>query len=155
MPAVEKEIFLVSQDDALNWSLTKKLIKKDFTITTSRTVAEGLAKVFETPPALIILHEPLIKGKAFTLLRNFKKDNLFSHIPVTYQIRVQGLLNQSWSDRLGGMTIDVTGEDSDAPVTTLSGRLLDQAALCGVLNTLYDLRLPLLSVECKDWEDEE
>jgi hypothetical protein len=40
-------------------------------------------------------------------------------------------------------------------VTTLSGRLLDQATLCGVLSLLYDLRLPLLSVECEDWEDED
>jgi len=77
------------------------------------------------------------------------------HMPATYQIRVQGVLNQNWSDRLGGMTITAAGQDSEAPVTTLSGRLLDQAALCGVLNTLHDLRLPLLSVDCEDWEDED
>jgi hypothetical protein len=53
------------------------------------------------------------------------------------------------------MTINATGQDSEAPVTTLSGRLLDQAALCGVLNTLHDLRLPLLAVECEDWEPED
>jgi hypothetical protein len=35
-------------------------------------------------------------------------------------------------------------------VTILVGHLTDQAALSGVLNTLYDLRLPLLSVECLD-----
>ncbi|HSN75491.1 MAG TPA: hypothetical protein VL334_10475, partial [Anaerolineae bacterium] len=35
-----------------------------------------------------------------------------------------------------------------APVTVLSGQFQDQAALAGVLNTLYDLGLPLLSVEC-------
>jgi hypothetical protein len=32
-------------------------------------------------------------------------------------------------------------------ITELSGRLVDQAALTGVLNTLYDLGLPLLLVE--------
>jgi hypothetical protein len=53
------------------------------------------------------------------------------------------------------MAINAAGQDSEAPVTTLSGRLLDQAALCGILNTLYDMRLPLLSVECEDWEDED
>jgi hypothetical protein len=36
------------------------------------------------------------------------------------------------------------------PVTELSGRLLDQAALLGVLRRLYDLRLPLLSVTCRE-----
>ena len=80
---------------------------------------------------------------------------LQAHIPATYQIQVQGVLTQDWSDRLGGMAIDVAGLESEAPVTILSGRLLDQAALCGILNTLYDMRLPLLSVECEDWEDED
>ena len=43
---------------------------------------------------------------------------------------------------------------TEVPVTILSGRLLDQAGLLGVLNTLYDLRLPLLSVECEDCDGE-
>jgi hypothetical protein len=68
-------------------------------------------------------------------------------MPATYRIRVQGILNESWSDRLGGVTITTSEAEDDAPVTILSGRLLDQAALLGVLNALYDLHLPLLSVE--------
>jgi hypothetical protein len=40
------------------------------------------------------------------------------------------------------MTITTTGQTGEAPVTTLAGRLRDQAALCGVLNTLHNLRLP-------------
>ena len=80
---------------------------------------------------------------------------LSHHVPATYHIRVQGILDVRWSDRLGGMAISSTGPESEAPVTSLSGRLLDQAALCGVLNTLYDLRLPLLSVECEDWEEDD
>jgi hypothetical protein len=79
---------------------------------------------------------------------------LSHHLPATYHIRVQGILDERWSDRLGGMTIHATGHEDETPVTSLEGRLLDQAALCGVLNTLHDLRLPLLSVECEDWEDE-
>jgi hypothetical protein len=67
--------------------------------------------------------------------------------PARYRIRVKGILDQSWSGRLGGMTITMEQED-EAPVTTLYGRLLDQAALLGVLNTLYDYyHAPLLSVE--------
>jgi hypothetical protein len=45
------------------------------------------------------------------------------------------------------MKIATTDRAEEAPVTTLSGRLPDQAALLGVLNTLYDLHLPLLSME--------
>lgn len=69
--------------------------------------------------------------------------------PAMYRIRVTGHLPESWSDRLGGMTItDDSG--SGAPVTILCGRLLDQAALLGVLNALYGLHLPLVSVEHLD-----
>ena len=68
--------------------------------------------------------------------------------PATYQIQIQGDLPPSWSGRLGGLAIETKHFDDDRlPVTTLSGRLLDQAALQGVLSSLYDLRFPLLSVE--------
>jgi hypothetical protein len=65
--------------------------------------------------------------------------------PATYQIVVQGQIDQTWSDRLEGMHCQVRVE-ADAPVTTLEGELSDQAALAGVLNTLYGLHLTLLSV---------
>ena len=68
--------------------------------------------------------------------------------PAEYQIRVQGTLDSSCSDWLGGMSITTTDEEDGAPVTTLIGRLLDQAALMGVLDTLYNCyHCPLLSVE--------
>lgn len=69
--------------------------------------------------------------------------------PAKYRIRVKGYLPESWSDRLGGMAITDEGE-SGAPTTILCGRLLDQAALLGVLNALYGLHLPLVSVEHLD-----
>ena len=69
------------------------------------------------------------------------------HTPATYRIRVKGYLEDSWSDRLGGMVIEVVGGTEDAREITLVGWLADQAALFGVLNTLYGLHLPLLSVE--------
>jgi hypothetical protein len=64
-----------------------------------------------------------------------------------YRIRIKGYLNGSWSDRLGGMEIKVIERAEGAPETILVGWLPDQAALCGVLNALYNLRLTLLSVE--------
>jgi hypothetical protein len=70
------------------------------------------------------------------------------HTPAKYRIRVQGILDPSWSDWLRGMSITTTGEGGEAPVTTLVGRLADQAALMGVLDTLYNYyHCPLLSVE--------
>ena len=70
--------------------------------------------------------------------------------PAMYRIRVRGQLDSSWSERLGGMTVTTTGGRDTAETTMLEGQLLDQAALTGVLNTLYDLHFPLLSVECID-----
>jgi hypothetical protein len=67
--------------------------------------------------------------------------------PATYVICVQGHLDKSWSDCMGGATIQAQSQPPDAPVTVLTGEFKDQAALAGVLNTLYDLGLPLLSVE--------
>jgi len=69
--------------------------------------------------------------------------------PAVYLIRVFGILDKSWSDRLGGLEIVCceAEEDDKAPITTLTGQLIDQAALLGVLNALYNWRYPLLSVE--------
>ena len=67
--------------------------------------------------------------------------------PATYQISVQGRIDPTWSDRLEGMTICQAAVESNPPVTTLEGELSDQAALAGVLNTLYDLHLSILLVK--------
>jgi hypothetical protein len=68
--------------------------------------------------------------------------------PATYHIRVIGALDENWSKRLGNLTITSTQMDDQQVITSLEGNLVDQAALFGVLMALYDLRLPLLSVEC-------
>ena len=70
--------------------------------------------------------------------------------PARYRIRVRGRLDSKWSDRLAGMTVTTKGGRDISETTTLEGQLLDQAALTGVLNSLYDLKLPLISVECMD-----
>ena len=67
--------------------------------------------------------------------------------PATYQIKVPGELDESWSDWVGGMTITVESEGEGAPVTTLTGTI-DQAALQSLLRRLYSLGLPLISVNC-------
>ncbi len=74
-------------------------------------------------------------------------------MPTTYRIQIQGSLDTSWSSCMGGMTITATSEE-EPKVTALVGQLADQAALLGVLNFLYDLFLPLLSVECLDFHEE-
>ena len=67
--------------------------------------------------------------------------------PATYRIEVEGALDESWSDRLGGLRIRSRQRADESTVTTLSGRMRDQAELSGVLNSLYELHLPILKVE--------
>ena len=75
------------------------------------------------------------------------------HGPAIYRIRVRGRLDASWSDRIGGMQVTETrGPDGQAE-TILVGRLPDQAALAGILKTLYELHLPVVKTECVDSED--
>ncbi len=65
--------------------------------------------------------------------------------PATYQIKVPGHLNESWSEWAGSMTITVESEGDGSPITILAGTF-DQAALQGLLRRLYSLGLPLISV---------
>lgn len=84
------------------------------------------------------------------MIQSDSRDIFKVETPATYRIRTQGLLDMSWSDRLGGMSITQVTSGNKGPVTTLVGHLPDQAALAGVLNALYNLHLPLLSVENLD-----
>lgn len=72
------------------------------------------------------------------------------HGPAVYEIRVRGRLEATWSDRLEGMRITGSRRLDGEMETVLVGRLADQAAFSGVLNTLYELHLPVLSVNCLD-----
>jgi hypothetical protein len=68
--------------------------------------------------------------------------------PATYRITVQGYLDSSWSDDLGGLAVSKQVAADGSTQTLLTGWLVDQAALFGVLDRLYGLGFPLVSVEC-------
>ena len=67
--------------------------------------------------------------------------------PTIYRIRVGGKLKGSWSDWFDGMEIVSGVEDENKLVSTLTGTLVDQSALHGVLRKIRDLGLKLFSVE--------
>ena len=73
------------------------------------------------------------------------KQKLTLDRPVTYQIKVPGHLDGSWSEWDERMTVTAESEDDGQPVTALTG-IIDQAALQGLLRQLYSLGLPLISV---------
>ncbi|MDX1522620.1 MAG: hypothetical protein R3264_13410 [Anaerolineae bacterium] len=62
--------------------------------------------------------------------------------PTVYQIRLKGHLNRKWMDWLEGLTI-ILEEDGN---TLLTGPVVDQAALHGLLKKVRDLGMPLLSI---------
>jgi len=62
--------------------------------------------------------------------------------PTVYQIRIKGHLGREWTDWFGQLTISL----QDNGDTFLIGRVVDQAALHGLLKKVRDLGIPLLSV---------
>ena len=68
------------------------------------------------------------------------------HPPGRYEIRLEGHLSSRWASRFDGMTL-TTHEDG---TTVITGRVVDQAALHGLLRTLGDLGLPLVSLSQVD-----
>jgi len=72
----------------------------------------------------------------------YRADNQHSSGPAVYQITVRGIIEANWSNWFDGLTIapQANGE------TLLSGPIVDQSALFGLLNKIHDLGLPLTSV---------
>lgn len=66
-------------------------------------------------------------------------------MPFFFEIRLEGHLDTCWSEWLEGMTITPL-ENGD---TLLSGPLVDQSALHGLLNRIRDMNLCLISIEKK------
>ena len=68
-----------------------------------------------------------------------------------YHIRVLGLLDDNGVGKLGSLRIVASSiENKEGLVTELVGKMRDQAELAGVLNSLYEMHLTLLSVKYLD-----
>ena len=70
--------------------------------------------------------------------------------PLAYQIRIKGHLGRQWTDWFSGLAI--TLEDNGD--TLLTGRIVDQAALHGLLRKVRDLGMPLISVSSRSQLEE-
>jgi hypothetical protein len=66
--------------------------------------------------------------------------------PNTYEIKIRGRLADHWSDWFEGLKITAKSDGT----TLLTGPVVDDAALHGLLKKVRDLGLPLLSVNCID-----
>lgn len=78
--------------------------------------------------------------------RNSKRDSSQS---LAYEIRIEGHLGRQWTDWFEGLSITLE-EDG---MTLLTGPVIDQAALYGLLKKVRDLGLPLVSVNRVQFKD--
>jgi hypothetical protein len=69
-----------------------------------------------------------------------------SSAPAVYRIRMEGVLDEKWSDWFNGMGIAFERTGDGPPITTLTGAVADQAKLRGMLSKIWDLNLTLISV---------
>lgn len=67
--------------------------------------------------------------------------------PGIYRIAIQGRLSEGTLRRFDEMTVSVKPNTAGIPITILTGQIIDQAALHGIIARIRDLGLPLLLVE--------
>lgn len=75
-------------------------------------------------------------------MSNELEPKLTPNQPVVYQIRIKGHLGSQWTDWFGGLSITLEANGD----TLLTGPVIDQAALHGLLKKVRDLGMPLVSV---------
>jgi hypothetical protein len=78
--------------------------------------------------------------------RLYKKLNMYE--PAEFRIRIQGELEESWSDYFSAQSISVGVDEAGNKTTIIISEPMDQAALVGLVNRLNALGIPLVSVEC-------
>jgi hypothetical protein len=67
--------------------------------------------------------------------------------PQVYRVIVQGRLGPEWVTTFGNLDLQIGYAEDGTPITILSGAIMDQAALHGILQEIRDLGLILLLVE--------
>jgi hypothetical protein len=105
------------------------------------SIADALAQVYYlcTEQATQTVMTGHNRYKVMSNERNSKTD---PRQPIVYRIRIKGQLGREWTDWFGGLTIML----EDNGDTLLTGPVVDQAALHGLLKKVRDLGMPLLSV---------
>jgi hypothetical protein len=73
---------------------------------------------------------------------------------LAYTIKLHGHLDESWSVWFEDMQMIAEIDGNGRPITVIEGYVPDQAALRGVINRIWDLKLTLISVSTIDQDDE-
>ena len=75
-------------------------------------------------------------------MRNKFNPKTDANKPTIYKVRIKGHLDSQWSDWFEGLTVTLEDDGN----TLLTGPVVDQAALHGLLKKVRDLGMPLVSV---------
>ena len=67
--------------------------------------------------------------------------------PAVYKIIVQGEIEKDWSGKLQGLQITIERSQGKRPASILVGQIKDQAALSGIMQTLYEMQMTIISVQ--------
>ena len=63
-----------------------------------------------------------------------------------YRIKVEGELDERWSDWFAGLAVTTESASVGTSITTITGAVADQATLRGILTKIWDLNLTLISI---------
>lgn len=77
--------------------------------------------------------------------QSFQKLNMYE--PAVFCIRIQGELDESWSEYFSVQSVSVEVDAAGNAITSLVSEPMDQAALVGLVNHLNALGVPLISME--------
>ena len=76
-----------------------------------------------------------------------KYTKMYLDTPSFYQIKLLGRLGKEWSSTFDNLELKVEENENRQLITTITGKITDQAALHGLLNQIRDLGMDLLLVE--------
>ncbi len=86
-------------------------------------------------------------GNMNEMARSEKDQPIAVDQPGIYRIKIQGRLSEGTLRRFDEMAVSIAPNTAGIPITTLTGRITDQAALHGIVARIRDLGLPLILVE--------
>lgn len=70
--------------------------------------------------------------------------------PAIYCIKIKGVIDQHYAGHFGDLIISTDKKEDEQTTSKLTGNIKDQAELMGVLNGLYNLHLPIVSIQPLD-----
>ena len=78
------------------------------------------------------------------------KDKMMQNNTYKYKIALQGIIPEHWLSQIEPTAVMYDHDTNDKPVTSFSIRVIDQSALRGILNRLWDMNIEIISINLTD-----